>query len=92
MTGEHEHGPALPAQRAALAIARAALTGDPDTAAAVAATLPCPACLALTVTHYWIAVCAVLDGERGGLVSDELRLRLLAAVSATEREIDAAPN
>ncbi len=92
MTAEHEHGPALSAQRAALAIARAALTGDPDAAAAVAATLPCPVCLALTVTHYWIAVCATLDGERSGLVSEALRLRLLAAADAAQRELDAAPN
>ena len=88
----HDHGPGPAAQRAAITIARAALTGDPDAAAAVAATLPCPVCLALTVTHYWIAVCAILDGNRTGLVSEERRQRLLGAAAAAQAELDAAPN
>jgi hypothetical protein len=91
MTAEHEHGPALSAQRAALAIARAVLTGDHDTAIA-AATQPCPVCLALTVTHYWIAVAAILDGNRTGLVTEQVRRKLLAAADAAQRELDAAPN
>ena len=44
------------------------------------------------VTHYWIAVCAILDGNRTGLVSEALRLRLLAAVQAAEAELRAAGN
>ncbi len=88
----HDHGPGPAAQRAAITLARAALTGDHDAAAAVAATLPCPVCLALTVTHYWIAVCAILDGERSGLVSEALRLRLLAAADAAQAELRAGPN
>ena len=61
-------------------------------ASSARATAPCPVCLALTVTHYWIAVCATLDGERSGLVSEALRLRLLAAADTAQRELDAFPN
>lgn len=93
MTGDqHEHRPALSAQRAALAIARAALTGDDDTAIAAAETVPCPVCLALTVTHYWIAVAAIIDGNRTGLVTERVRRKLLDAADAAQRELDAAPN
>ncbi|HEY2691202.1 MAG TPA: hypothetical protein VGJ50_22395 [Streptosporangiaceae bacterium] len=86
----HDHRPDLAAQRAAITIARAALTGNPDAAAAVAATLPCPVCLALTVTHYWIALYAIIDGNRTGFVSETLRRRLLAATAAAEAELRGA--
>jgi hypothetical protein len=88
----HDHRPGRAAQRATIAIARAALTGNPDAAVAAAATVPCPVCLALTVTHYWIALAAILDGNRDGIVTEQVRRKLLAAADATEREIDSAAN
>jgi len=89
---QHDHGPGPTAQRATLAIARAVLAGNPDAAIAAAATVPCPVCLALTVTNYWIAVAAVIDGNRTGLVTEQVRRKLLAAVEATEAELRAAGN
>jgi len=66
----HDHRPGRAAQRATIAIARAALT----------------------VTHYWIALAAILDGNRDGIVTEQVRRKLLAAADATEREIDSAAN
>jgi hypothetical protein len=88
----HEHRPGPAAQRATIAIARATLTGNTDAAVEAAATVPCPVCLALTVTHYWIAVTAIIDGNRTGLVTEQVRGKLLAAADAAEAELGAAPN
>jgi hypothetical protein len=88
----HEHGPGPAAQRATIAIARAALTGNPGAAVEAAATVPCPVCLGLTVTHYWIAVYAIMRGNRTGLVTDQVRRELLAAADAADAELRSAPN
>jgi hypothetical protein len=87
----HEHRPDLAAQRAALAVARAELTGDHEAAIGAAEAL-CGVCLALTITNYWIAVAAILDGNRTGMVTERVRRRLLAAADAAEAELRASPN
>jgi hypothetical protein len=92
MTGDHDHRPGPAAQRATIAIARAMLTGNPDAAVEAAATVPCPVCLGLTITHYWIAVAAIIDGNRTGMVTEQVRGKLLAAADAAQRELGAAPN
>jgi hypothetical protein len=79
-------------QRAALAVARALLNGDPQTAATATLGASCPVCLALTSVHLSFGLAAEAVGETGWPVSDELRLRMLHAIEATERELRAAPN
>jgi RNA polymerase subunit RPABC4/transcription elongation factor Spt4 len=93
MTDDHDHTrPALAAQRATLAIARAVLADNPDAAIAAAATVPCPVCLALTMTHYWIGVAAVIDGDRTAFVTEQVHRKILATIQTTEADLRAAGN
>jgi hypothetical protein len=89
----HDHSRAdVATQRAALAVARAILLGDSEAAAVATAGAPCTVCLVLVTAHLAIGLAAEVSGEAGWPVSEQLRARLLAAITETEREIGAAPN
>lgn len=94
MTGDpHDHArPGVPEQRAVLAVARAVILGaDADAHEAAAADGTCPACTTLAGISFGFAVAATFAGETG-LMSQAMRLRLLAAVKATEQELDSGLN
>ena len=57
-TDPHAHRPGRAVQRAALDVAAAVLAGNDEAAIAAAATVPCPVCLALSITSYWITTIA----------------------------------
>jgi hypothetical protein len=89
MTDSPHHRPGLPEQRATIAIARAVLAGNDEGAVEAAAAVRCPICLALSLTSYWVSVCAVLDGDSSsGFVAESTRVKLLAAARAAQAELD----
>ena len=88
----HDHTrPDLADQRAALAVARAVLNGDPDAAHQAAGTGSCEACTIIAATQFGFALVAQFTGQRM-LVSEGLRVQLLAVVDATQQELDSAGN
>ena len=88
----HDHArPAIADQRAVLATARAVLAADPDAAHQAAGSGSCDACTVVAALQLGFALVAQFTGERM-FVSEGLRLQLLAAVDATQQELDAAPN
>ena len=90
--GLHDHAhPDLTDQRAVLATARAVLASDPDAAHDFAASGSCEACTVVAALQFGFALVAQFTGERM-FVSEGLRLQLVAAVDATQAELDAAPN
>jgi hypothetical protein len=87
------HDPARPTiadQRAVLAAARAVILGADPAAHEAAAAGACPACTTLAAISFGFALAASVAGET--LVSETLRLRLLAAVNTAQAELDAFPN
>jgi hypothetical protein len=93
MTTHHDHArPGIPEQRAALAVARAVILGaDTDAHEAAAVDGACPACTTIAGISFGFAVAATIAGETG-LMSQAMRLRLLAAVKATQAELDTGLN
>jgi hypothetical protein len=88
----HDHArPDLAAQRAALTVCRALLTGADADAHAAAAASPCPACTAMAGVSFGITLASMFAGDET-LVSEQTRARLLNAVAAAQQELDAAPN
>jgi hypothetical protein len=89
----HAHRPGRAVQRATLDIAAAVLTGNDEAAITAAATVPCPVCLALSITSYWINAVAALGGDRGaGLVTASTRARLLAFTHDAQAGLDSREN
>ena len=89
----HDHSRADRAtQRAALAVARALLNGDPQAAATATRRASCPVCLALTSAHLSFGLAADAAGETGCPISEDLRLRMLASLAEAELELDSAGN
>ena len=89
----HAHRPGGAAQRATLDVAAAVLTGDDEAAIAAAATVPCPVCLALSITSYWVNAAAVLDGDHGaGVVTASTRAKLLAFTRAAQDALGRSAN
>jgi hypothetical protein len=90
--GLHDHArPDVSAQRAVLATARAVLASDPDAAHDFAASGSCEACTVVAALQFGFALVAQFTGERM-FVSEGLRLQLLAAVDATQAELDTGLN
>lgn len=89
----HDHArPDLADMRAVLVTARAILDGaDHDTAHQAAGAGFCPACTAVAGISFGITLASTLAGDQA-FVSEQTRARLLAAVDATQQELDAAPN
>jgi len=89
----HDHArPDTADMRAALATARAILTGaDHGTAHAAAETGTCPACAAVAGISHQITTTSTLLGDKT-FVSERTRLVLLAAIDASEAELRAADN
>ena len=83
--------PGLADHRAVLTTARAVLANDPDAAHAAAGAGSCEACTVIAAIQYGFALVAQFTGERM-FVSERLRLQLVAAVDATEAELDASAN
>ncbi len=91
---EPAHGHARPGtadMRAALAVARAILTGDDPAAHDAAASGTCLACTTVAAVSFGFSLTATLAGEQIGL-SRQLATTMLAAVQATEAELRAAGN
>jgi hypothetical protein len=89
----HDHRPGQAAQRAALLVALGVLTGDRDAAIEAAATVPCPVCLSLSVTGYWINIAAALDGDASaGPLAQSTRVKLIAAARTALDGLDAQRN
>jgi hypothetical protein len=92
-TDPHAHRPGRAVQRAALDVAAAVLAGNDEAAIAAAATVPCPVCLALSITSYWITTIAALSGDReAGLVTASTRARLLVLTHDAQAGLDAGQN
>jgi hypothetical protein len=89
----HDHArPGIPEQRAALAVARAVILGaDADAHEAATVDGACPACTTIAAISFGFALAATIAGETG-LMSQAMRLRLLAAVNATQAELDTGLN
>ncbi len=90
MTCDHAR-PDLADQRASLAVARAVLNADPGAAHQAAGTGSCEACTVIAALQLGFALVAQFTGQRM-LVSEGLRVQLLAVVDATQAELDAAAN
>jgi hypothetical protein len=89
---DHDHArPDTADMRAALAAARAILTGDDQAAHAAAGSGSCPQCTARAGISFGIALASTLAGDKP-FVSEPTRRAMLAAVDAAQRELDAAPN
>ena len=89
----HTHDRAdVQTQLAALAVARAILNFDSETAATATLGAGCPVCLVMVTAHMSFGLAARACGETGWPLSEELRLRLLASVDEAERELGAAQN
>jgi hypothetical protein len=92
-TDPHAHRPAGAVQRATLDVAAAVLTGDDEAAIAAAAAVPCPVCLALSITSYWIGAIAVLDGDHGaGVITATRRAKLLTFTRAAQDALGRSAN
>lgn len=90
--GPHDHArPDVSAQRAALVVARAILTGADADAHQAAATASCPACVAMAGTSFGSTLASMMAGDQA-LMSEQTRARLLAAIDAAQAELDAFPN
>jgi hypothetical protein len=89
----HDHArPDVSAQRAALVVARAILTGaDADAHAAADAGGSCPACVAMAGISFAFTAFSTLAGDEA-FMSEPVRLQLLALVDAAERELRSAGN
>jgi hypothetical protein len=84
MTSDHRHDRPDPAvQRTVLAVNRALLGNDRETAAVVTLKVPCTACLVLAAAWFGLAAAAQLAGETA--ITPELRARLLALIDEAER-------
>ena len=97
MTRDHDHDPVhrydlagVRTRRAASDVIRAVLAGDTEAAAAATLGAGCQVCLELTIARRAIGLAAEVCGETGWPVSEELRLRMLRAIEAAERELGAA--
>jgi hypothetical protein len=77
--------------RAALATARAILTGDDPAAHQTAASGACTACTTVAALSFGFNLTATLAGEQVGL-SRQLASTMLAAVQAAEADLRAAGN
>jgi hypothetical protein len=88
---EPAHRPGLADHRAALAAARAILTGDDQAAHAAAGSGSCPQCTALDGISLGMQLVSTLAGEKLG-VSPELARVMLAAVEAAEAELRGMSN
>ncbi len=89
----HDHArPDVSAQRAALVVARAILTGaDADAHAAADAGGSCPACVALAGISFAFTVTSTLAGDKA-FMSERVRRAILAAVNTAQAELDAFQN
>jgi hypothetical protein len=89
----HEHRPGQAAQRATLLVALGVLTRNRDAAIEAAATVPCPICLALSVTGYWVNIAAGLDGDASaGPLTESTRAKLIAVTRDAPGALDAQTN
>ena len=91
MVSHDQHMPDTATQRAALAVARAVLAGDPQAAALATLTASCPVCLTVCTVQLGYALCGMVAGETG-FVSEGLRGRLARALESAELELDMAGN
>ena len=90
----HDHDrPGIADMKAALHVTRVILNSADlkTTHEAVVAAGCCPACVAVAGISYGTTLASVMAGDEA-LMSEQTRLRLLAAVDAAERELGAAPN
>jgi hypothetical protein len=87
----HDHRPGIADMKAALTVTRAVLGGADETAHEAAGGGSCPACVAVAAASYGITLASTMAADTG-FVSEPVREALLAAVDATERELDSAPN
>lgn len=90
MTHDHDR-PSLADQRAVLATARAVLASDPPAAHDAAGSGSCQACTVIAAMQLGYALVAQFTGERM-FVSEPLRLKLAAAIDATQAELDSSAN
>lgn len=92
MTGPDDHDrPSRADQQAVLATARAILGSDPAAAHQAAGTGSCQACTVIAAMQLGYALVAEFLGERM-FVSEPLRLKLAAAIDATQAELDSSAN
>jgi hypothetical protein len=83
--------PGLDDMRASLAVARAVLLADDQTAHAAAAAGTCPACTVMAGVSFGITLGSIMAGDPA-FVSEPVRGAMLAAVDAAEIELRSAPN
>ena len=92
MTGDHDHArPGRAAQQTVLDLGRAILVGNPPAASAAVSDAECPPCVAIAAMQYGFTLCSVFAGD-DLFVSETTRRRLLAAIDATQKELDASAN
>ena len=91
---QHDHDrPGIADMRTALAVTRVLLdTADLEAACeAAAAGAGCPVCVAVAGISHGLTLASAAAGDTG-LMSEPVRLALLALVAETERELRAAGN
>ncbi len=88
---QHGHRPDPADMHAALATARAMLTGDDPAAHDAAATGTCPACTTLAALSLAFNITSTLAGEEA-FNSGKLAHALYAAIEQAERELDTGLN
>lgn len=88
----HDHtAPGRAAQQTVLDLGRAILESRaPDASAAVSAA-DCPSCVAVAAMQLGFTLCSVFAGD-AALVSEATRRRLIAAIDATQTEMDGSAN
>ncbi len=92
MTQQHDHSrPNRAAQKAAMALMRALLADDQAAVRRAAIAGGCPACNAVAVATWGMALVQTIAGQQSGM-TPELGRVVLAWVEATESEMRAAPN
>ena len=87
----HDHKPGRADMKAALLATHAILERDDDAAHQAAGGGSCPECVAMAGISYGTTLASTMAGDTG-LMSEPVRLALLAAVDATLRELDAGSN
>jgi len=91
LTEPHDHRPGRGDMRAAVLVTAAILDGDDAAAHQAAGGGSCPECVAMAAASYGATLASTAAGD-AGLMSEPVRLALLAAVGATLAELDGAAN
>ena len=87
----HDHArPDRAAHLSALGIGRAIVHHDPAAAHEAVSAAACPSCVVVAGLQFGFTLAAVFAGKP--FVDEPLRLQLVAAIDAAERELRAAPN